>query len=326
MDELVARFLASARALSLSPTEHAMMRQSLLSEMKLGSAGTRRLQKDSASLALSSSEKANGRRRLLSFMRTHPAHGFSPVTLLHSLLPRRLASTAFFTTLSTLLLGGSLAYAAEGSLPGDFLYPIKVHVTEPIVSQLSVTPQKRTQWDLRVIERRLTEAEALDRRAPSKESRTILNNQMGRNLRSAEQNLENIPSLTERKSVREELKRTLKEHEREFPKLREIIVAPRLPVSPSREDSSPDEDSSRTDPGKKEKEKPDHSRSAPRQQEASFGSGSSLSVLPSGDRIGFPRIPKEMKEKELKDDSRRHSDSPASHSDNASKQSDEEDE
>jgi len=326
MDKLVDRFLAAARALSLSPTEHAMMRQSLLAEMKLSAAGTGLLQKDSAALALSSSEKAHGRRRLLSFMRTHPAHGFSPVTLLHSLLPRRLASTAFFTTLSTLLLGGSLAYAAEGSLPGDFLYPIKVHVTEPIVSQLSVTPQRRAQWDLRVIDRRLTEAEALNRRAPSEERRTILNNQMGRNLRSAEQNLENIPSPAERKTVQEELKRTLKEHEREFPKIRENIVIPRPLISPPQENSSPEEDSSRARPDKKEKEQLDHSRSASRQQEASSGSGSSLSVFPSKNRIDLPRVPKEIKEKELKDDNRRHSDSPVSHSDNSFKQSDEEDE
>ena len=57
--------------------------------------------------------------------------------------------------------GGALAYAAEDSLPGDFLYPLKIHVTEAVRAGLQRTPGEATEWESERAERRLREAEEL---------------------------------------------------------------------------------------------------------------------------------------------------------------------
>jgi len=57
--------------------------------------------------------------------------------------------------------GVGLSQAAEGSLPGDWLYPIKTKVAEPVARAL--TSDRRQQFDLEaeILEKRLHEAETL---------------------------------------------------------------------------------------------------------------------------------------------------------------------
>jgi len=75
-------------------------------------------------------------------------------------LPQR--AMAFATAFLVLLVGaGGSAYAAEGSLPGDLLYPIKVGVTEPAVSALTPRGAAQASWQMQLAERRITEAAAL---------------------------------------------------------------------------------------------------------------------------------------------------------------------
>lgn len=52
--------------------------------------------------------------------------------------------------------------ASETALPGDLLYPIKVHVTEEARAALAVTPKARADWAVERAERRLEEAATLD--------------------------------------------------------------------------------------------------------------------------------------------------------------------
>ncbi|PIR38354.1 MAG: hypothetical protein COV34_01980 [Candidatus Zambryskibacteria bacterium CG10_big_fil_rev_8_21_14_0_10_42_12] len=56
---------------------------------------------------------------------------------------------------------GATTTAAEGALPGDFLYPIKVNVNESIGDALAVTSRSQAEWDVRVAERRIEEAVTL---------------------------------------------------------------------------------------------------------------------------------------------------------------------
>ena len=58
-------------------------------------------------------------------------------------------------------LTGGTAFAAEGTLPGDTLYPIKVHVTEEIRSALATTPKAQADWQIERAGRRLEEASTL---------------------------------------------------------------------------------------------------------------------------------------------------------------------
>ena len=56
---------------------------------------------------------------------------------------------------------GSLAYAAEGTIPGDALYPLKVDVTEPLRTALTIIPSAQADWQVTLATRRADEAATL---------------------------------------------------------------------------------------------------------------------------------------------------------------------
>ncbi|MDO8604530.1 MAG: hypothetical protein Q7K40_04030 [bacterium] len=68
-----------------------------------------------------------------------------------------------------LLMGGSVSFAAEQTVPGDVLFPVKVHVNERARGAVAITPKAKAEWDVRLVERRLLEVEKLaaDTSAPS---------------------------------------------------------------------------------------------------------------------------------------------------------------
>lgn len=57
--------------------------------------------------------------------------------------------------------GVGISYAAEGALPGDLLYPVKVSVNEEVRAIAATTPEKRAEWEAERAEKRLAEASAL---------------------------------------------------------------------------------------------------------------------------------------------------------------------
>jgi hypothetical protein len=57
--------------------------------------------------------------------------------------------------------GGSLSFAAEGALPGDWLYPIKINVNEKAKEITLRTSEARVAWQEKRIERRLEELDKL---------------------------------------------------------------------------------------------------------------------------------------------------------------------
>lgn len=59
--------------------------------------------------------------------------------------------------------GSSAALAAEGSLPGDILYPVKTRVVEPLARLVAAqTPAAKADFEAALLDRRLREAETLD--------------------------------------------------------------------------------------------------------------------------------------------------------------------
>ncbi|MDP2704869.1 MAG: DUF5667 domain-containing protein [Patescibacteria group bacterium] len=60
-----------------------------------------------------------------------------------------------------LVVGGGVSFAAEGSLPGDLLYPVKVSVNEEIKQTLTFSSEAKAQWESERAERRLVEAASL---------------------------------------------------------------------------------------------------------------------------------------------------------------------
>lgn len=60
-----------------------------------------------------------------------------------------------------LLVGGGTSFAAQGTLPGDILYPIKVSVNEEVRGWIAISDEAQAKWDARRAEKRLEEAEEL---------------------------------------------------------------------------------------------------------------------------------------------------------------------
>ena len=61
-----------------------------------------------------------------------------------------------------LLVGGGVSFAAaEKALPGDVLYPVKVHVNEEVRGLASLSPEAKANWEAVLASRRLEEAEDL---------------------------------------------------------------------------------------------------------------------------------------------------------------------
>lgn len=60
-----------------------------------------------------------------------------------------------------LLVGGGVASAAEGSVPGDLLYPIKTEVNEPLRAALTFNTEAKAKLQVEFAKRRLEEADKL---------------------------------------------------------------------------------------------------------------------------------------------------------------------
>lgn len=63
--------------------------------------------------------------------------------------------------LIALLVSGSVSLASQGSLPGDTLYAVKVHVNENVRGALTLSEKAKANWDVELVNRRLVEAETL---------------------------------------------------------------------------------------------------------------------------------------------------------------------
>lgn len=79
----------------------------------------------------------------------------------------RVAYAVLFITLS---VSGGVVFAAEHALPGDVLYAVKTKVTEQVERAfVAATPEVQAQYETRLVERRLKEAEKLDSKKEFKE-------------------------------------------------------------------------------------------------------------------------------------------------------------
>lgn len=126
---------------------------------------------------LSSIEKGGMRADLELFTRKHPVRNadttrlllqersksyistFAEILILKPLINKLQPMT--IVLIIALLVGGGTSFAAEGALPGDILYPIKVSINEEVRSFVAISDEAQAKWDARRAERRLEEAEKL---------------------------------------------------------------------------------------------------------------------------------------------------------------------
>lgn len=111
------------------------------------------LKKTADSLVLSVSEKNSGREKLRAHLATRPL----PVTTQKRSRAFLYGFRSVFALLLIVLMGSGAASAAEGSLPGNVLYPIKTRITEPVRAAFSLSPQARSEFETERVHRRLSE-------------------------------------------------------------------------------------------------------------------------------------------------------------------------
>ncbi|MHB8660575.1 MAG: DUF5667 domain-containing protein [Minisyncoccota bacterium] len=74
---------------------------------------------------------------------------------------RRPVNVAIATVLILTLSSGGIAFAAERTLPGDVLYPVKVSVIEPLRIALAASPEAKASLQMAFAQRRIDEAAEL---------------------------------------------------------------------------------------------------------------------------------------------------------------------
>ncbi|MBI3634200.1 MAG: hypothetical protein HY228_01110 [Candidatus Yonathbacteria bacterium] len=133
----------------------------------------KQIKKIARGVRLSAEEKSGMREELFQYMKANPVR--NPIHPRHPLMKRYDRIPSPFSLISKfrnksimplliilgLLMGGSASFAAESTIPGDILFPVKVHINEKVRGVVAVTPQAKAEWELHLVERRLDEIEKL---------------------------------------------------------------------------------------------------------------------------------------------------------------------
>lgn len=138
-------------------------------------------------LTLSASEKDIHRERLLAFMKDRPAYATTPSPYFSAWFYTPVArALALFVVV--VAAGGGTTFAAEGTLPGDVLYPVKTGVTEPLREALAITPEQKAAVENRIVGARLAELAQLaaQHRAIDSESLSALQESVGTHIDAAQ--------------------------------------------------------------------------------------------------------------------------------------------
>lgn len=91
-----------------------------------------------------------------------------------------------------LLIGGTSAYA-EKSIPGDSLYKIKIYINEPAAGIFTLSKEEKAEWQERLIERRLDEAQKLiSQNKFDEQTRTYIQGKIENNLNKFNTNINNL--------------------------------------------------------------------------------------------------------------------------------------
>src|SRR3989344_4614931 len=107
-------------------------------------------------------ERARMERMLRAYMAMKPirrAHTPHSVWTFGMLMNTR--AVAGMLVVALFISSGGVSYAAEGALPGDFLYAVKTGINEPLQGALAVTQSAKTAWAMEVAGERVKEATTL---------------------------------------------------------------------------------------------------------------------------------------------------------------------
>lgn len=113
---------------------------------------------------LSAEDKAQVRENLVTFMNKEVEGVRNEELVRHSNWHPKIwfsfARVPAMAVLSVFLVTG-VSFAAEGSIPGDTLYPVKVNFNEEFQSLIAFSPESKAKFEIKRAERRLEEVERL---------------------------------------------------------------------------------------------------------------------------------------------------------------------
>lgn len=163
MDKQLQAFFGAAKQVSLTTEERAKIRQNVVR----ASASERQqspmaVLQSAQAMHLSSREKDEVFDHLFQHMRRHPVGGASSFSWRHLFSLQRLTAVA---TCAVFLFGmGGTAVYADEAMPDETLYPVKVYFNEPVRELLLFTNERRTEWHLEKVRRRMDEMRHLAHR------------------------------------------------------------------------------------------------------------------------------------------------------------------
>lgn len=159
-----------------------------------------------ADTSLSEEERQRIRSTLVSFMASHPVRGGEMERLYMQRPNYSPFLFKFMPIISAImiaaLLGGGVSSAAEATLPGDKLYPIKTHINETVRGWTAISAKAQAEWQVQLAERRLEEAGRLaaeDRL--NSEIQAELSKEIERNSREANRKTEKLKEKDEDSAV-----------------------------------------------------------------------------------------------------------------------------
>lgn len=101
--------------------------------------------------SLSQAEKEESFGRIEAFMNAHPLPKKSPLKLEYFIL----RGFNYYTVAAVFFALTSLSLYAEGTIPGNYLYPVKVEVNDNIKILSSLTPESKAKTHIAIIKERI---------------------------------------------------------------------------------------------------------------------------------------------------------------------------
>ena len=141
---------------------------------------------------MDASEKAAMKKRLLE--RIGPEGSLVSSVSWYRLLWSHQLKVVYAVLFITLSVGSSVVFAAEQALPGDILYAVKTQVTERVERAfVAAAPETQARFETKLVERRLQEAEKLDKKEAFKEeTKKIAKEEIEKQAEKAEKAFEKV--------------------------------------------------------------------------------------------------------------------------------------
>ncbi|MDE2031114.1 MAG: hypothetical protein KGI58_02550 [Patescibacteria group bacterium] len=118
------------------------------------------------------SEKAKARIKSELIEHTNNSNGHSIPSPYSNIITSFLFKPVVIALILVFLISGGVAFASQASLPGDFLYPVKTNITEPLIKLTKLDNKAKASFELELVDRRISEMQKLSKENKVTEEKT----------------------------------------------------------------------------------------------------------------------------------------------------------